>query len=469
MTGEGNSPDLRLLCSQVFTGIGYMHGEDIIASRRKLLFQEAVKMLHSAGIEGEEFKKEMEGLEQLIKLHLDSNGTTATQESADTTAESEETQTSECLPDRDWVNRRFEDGSHYLGQALAGEPDGHGTTTWPTGAAYSGAYVRGKSHGAGKYKRLDGGEYIGAFEQGDFHGKGVFRWPDGRKYSGTWARGRFHGEGTYLGKGGTKTEGHFAHGKRNGYSRETFPDGSFYAGEWKNNSRHGRGTLKKPDGTVLAGEFVNGRLVDPKAAKKTVFQKAKSALVFATLAFLGLSLIQARPADRSFFDILEMRWEQVADLTAKVGFARDPKPTLGTGNGAVMRGIDDMVFYEEDVLLLRQAQFGLAEAEFGFAKVLYRSNSQEAMENAYHYLKRAAAQGHTGALEELGMMYFTGALERRDLARSYVALSLAEMDGEPVSKASFDRILSEMSAEEMASAQEILRACILEGVSTCAF
>ncbi len=160
----------------------------------------------------------------------------------------------------------------------------------------------------------------------------------------------------------------------------------------------------------------------------------------------------------------------LADSSAPLAFTEFEQATLKTDSGGTETSIDDIVLSKEEVVILEAAHNGDINAQFMFAKTLYRSNRDEALGIARGWLNSAASQGHAAALEELGMMYYTAGLgEPRDLALSYATLSLAEMGGEPVSKESFKRLLKEMNSAEMSRAQTFIQNCIKQGLDICMF
>jgi len=352
MPSENELPDLKHLCSQVFSGVGYMHSKEIIASRRVLLFQEAVKLLHFAGVEGKELEREMSVLDDLIENHLSTDGNTRTNEATVKPQKSTKESNSNTKPDRIWAEFTYEDGAHYIGQTLDDKPDGKGTLNWPSGNKYEGDFLNGEPHGEGTLIRSSGSSY-----------------------SGGWYQGKFNGFGKQIREDGTITEGQHIDGKLNGYASEDYPDGSSYKGEWKDNGRHGHGVFKNKKGKVQSGQFVNGRYSPPRSAIWTGFKKAGMAFVFLVVMFGGYSFYQSLYSGVGFFQVLENRRNQVVEIT---GLERFTKISLGTGSGVAMDGIGDMKLYEEDVAVLDTAKNNDPDAQVEFAKVLDLSNTKEA-------------------------------------------------------------------------------------------
>ena len=443
MPSKNELPDLKHLCSQVFSGVGYTHSEEIIASRRTLLFQEAVKILHLAGFEGKELESEMGVLEKLIENHLSTDGNTNTNEAKVKSQKNANESNSTTEPDRTWTDFTYSDGAHYTGQILDGEPNGKGTLSWPSGNEYKGEFLDGEPHGEGALTR-----------------------PSGSAYSGGWCKGKFNGFGKHILHDGTIIEGQYIDGKLHGYASQVSSDGSSYKGEWENNGRHGHGVFTNKKGKIQSGRFVNGQYSPRRSAKWTSFKKVGMACVFLIVLFFGYSFNQSLYSGVSFFHVIEDRRDQIIEY---VNLERYTEVSLGTGSGVAMEDIGDMKLYEEDIAVLDSANSGDLDAQVEFAKILYRSNTKEALDRASDWLQKAASKGNAKAWEELGMMYFTGALGQKDLARAYAALSLAEMTGEYVNKASFNRLLTEMNEQEISQAQIFIQSCITQGFKNCSF
>ena len=84
-----------------------------------------------------------------------------------------------------------------------GNVEGLARCTWPNGAAYEGAFHKGKMHGHGVYKLADGSCYVGQYREGLRHGRGTYKWPDGAVYSGDYEHDKKHGRGTLSHADGT--------------------------------------------------------------------------------------------------------------------------------------------------------------------------------------------------------------------------------------------------------------------------
>jgi TPR repeat protein len=76
---------------------------------------------------------------------------------------------------------------------------------------------------------------------------------------------------------------------------------------------------------------------------------------------------------------------------------------------------------------------------------------------AAQWYRRAARQGEAGAQLNLGEMYASGLGLARDLVQAHFWLSLAAMQGRTWAARRRDRIAAEMSAEELAEAENLAR------------
>lgn len=106
-------------------------------------------------------------------------------------------------------DKKFDDGSYYVGQLKDGVPHGQGVMRWP-----------------------DGGGYEGEWRSGNREGGGRATWPDGRTFSGSWE----HNEpqrGRWTIRDGRTFTGQRVDGLPDGYGTLTLPDGRKLEGDWK--------------------------------------------------------------------------------------------------------------------------------------------------------------------------------------------------------------------------------------------
>lgn len=91
----------------------------------------------------------------------------------------------------------------------AGQRCGHADFASPSGSSYTGEWLDGLMHGAGRLALSNGSVYEGQFLGSLYHGHGTFRSCHGYTYEGEWRDGQMHGQGRY-----------------------TFIDGRIVVGEW---------------------------------------------------------------------------------------------------------------------------------------------------------------------------------------------------------------------------------------------
>ena len=79
-------------------------------------------------------------------------------------------------------------GSVYQGQFSNGKPGGgEGTQLFAaSGDSYTGVWVRGYPHGAGKLTKANGSHYVGQFAKGKMEGTGIFTFANGDVHAGEW-------------------------------------------------------------------------------------------------------------------------------------------------------------------------------------------------------------------------------------------------------------------------------------------
>ncbi|XP_020708134.2 alsin isoform X2 [Athalia rosae] len=152
-------------------------------------------------------------------------------------------------------------------------------------AKYTGRWLNGKPHGAGKLEWTDGRMYVGHFNRGVIHGIGKMEIPTQGIYEGQWKDGQQNGYGTmkyingdiyegYFKDGlpqgyGIKKEGHFmasvasiyigewVAGLKQGYGvMDDITTGEKYLGSWSNNMKHGCGLIVTLDGIYYEGVFM---------------------------------------------------------------------------------------------------------------------------------------------------------------------------------------------------------------------
>ena len=129
------------------------------------------------------------------------------------------------------ARKKDEEAFKYEGERnAAGEREGRGTSTFPDGSTYEGAYKSDQQEGQGTYKCVSGANY-----------------------EGEWRAGMSEGRGTYTTADGDKYEGEFKANYRDGWGTYTFANGHVYDGEYKADKKHGWGTDHYPGGDHYEG------------------------------------------------------------------------------------------------------------------------------------------------------------------------------------------------------------------------
>ena len=139
--------------------------------------------------------------------------------------------------------------------------DCFGTRVFST-STYSGSWLDGKPHGAGKESFLSGEIFTGQFRSGKRHGLGELTSKTGYRYLGQFEDDLRHGLGSELLSNGDHYRGEFKHGKPDGIGELLIARGGRYIGEFKNDKFHGNGRLSyENDSATLEGLWERDRLV----------------------------------------------------------------------------------------------------------------------------------------------------------------------------------------------------------------
>eukprot|EP00756_Hemistasia_phaeocysticola_P023037 Hpha_TRINITY_DN15868_c2_g18::TRINITY_DN15868_c2_g18_i1::g.192161::m.192161 len=118
----------------------------------------------------------------------------------------------------------------------------------PSGACFTGSFLRGKRHGRGLWRATEGVQrYEGEYVNNDHQGWGSYHWSTlGKRYHGQWREGMMSGSGVY----------YFS------------PDGGeFYVGGYHDDVKHGEGFYRyAKDARVTLQQWSHGELVSERSA-----------------------------------------------------------------------------------------------------------------------------------------------------------------------------------------------------------
>ena len=160
-----------------------------------------------------------------------------------------------------FVQKKFENGSVYIGEWENSMKDGRGKCVWPNGDVYDGDWVKDKQHGKGKSTWTAGNSFIGFFENNEKAGLGEYIWIDGSSYIGEWKNNKMNGIGRHRWKDGREYVGEWLIGERQGLGIMTYKNGNRYEGEFKRGKPDGQGVLVEPGGKSVSGLWRDGKLV----------------------------------------------------------------------------------------------------------------------------------------------------------------------------------------------------------------
>ena len=98
-------------------------------------------------------------------------------------------------------------------------------------------------------------------KKGAKSGTGLMRWTSGDTYEGAWLDGKMHGVGRYRkGDGSGKVyDGQWVAHVREGRGVETILHGDRYEGGWHDNAKHGLGHVRYTNGKVRDGRWRAGK------------------------------------------------------------------------------------------------------------------------------------------------------------------------------------------------------------------
>jgi 1-phosphatidylinositol-4-phosphate 5-kinase len=157
-----------------------------------------------------------------------------------------------------YVERGLPNGDFYTGRWLGGAPHGAGKYLWTDGCMYEGEWRRGKATGRGRFSWPSGATYEGEFKDGFMDGSGTYTGAAGDTYRGAWSMNLKHGAGTKRYANGDQYDGGWRAGLQDGHGRYTWRDGAEYAGQWRAGLIHGRGALAWPNGNRYDGGWEDG-------------------------------------------------------------------------------------------------------------------------------------------------------------------------------------------------------------------
>ena len=91
------------------------------------------------------------------------------------------------------VDRKYENGDHYVGEVVNRDLQGKGVYTFANGDRYEGEFFAYRLQGKGIFKHANGDCYEGEFKDSKYNGKGVLTHADGTKEEGIFADGKYVG------------------------------------------------------------------------------------------------------------------------------------------------------------------------------------------------------------------------------------------------------------------------------------
>lgn len=155
-----------------------------------------------------------------------------------------------------FVDEKYEDGSAYLGELIAGVRSGRGTFTYVDGSKYEGEWEDGEKNGYGTQHQANGEIlYTGEWLRGKYHGMGTLHNEKAFKSNEKFDHTNF----SNLNNLWDKYEGEFDHGRWNGLGTIFLTNGEKFVGKFKNGKVHGTGTFYQVGDKEISGEWKENR------------------------------------------------------------------------------------------------------------------------------------------------------------------------------------------------------------------
>ena len=169
----------------------------------------------------------------------------------------------ERLSSKDFKERKYPDGSVYIGDLQGSQKHGYGKLTWGDGDVYEGQWKNDIQSGWGKNFWKEGSSYCGFFSNNVKEGIGQYFWHDKTEYFGEWKGNKIHGIGKYKWNDGKIYLGEWVEGNMQGIGVIMWKDGRKYEGGWHEGKKHGEGVTFYTNGRVSRDLWRHGKIIKP--------------------------------------------------------------------------------------------------------------------------------------------------------------------------------------------------------------
>jgi hypothetical protein len=153
----------------------------------------------------------------------------------------------------------YGNGDKYIGDTVAGRPQGDGKLHFANGDNYQGKFANGAMSGQGTLRYKDGTVLSGVFIDDAPSTQHAFTLAGNRFFKGEF-KNRQPYKGELTTSDGNRYTGEFTNGKLNGHGQLLFKSGESYSGLFTNGARDGIGVSKRGDSDFVQG-WKNGALI----------------------------------------------------------------------------------------------------------------------------------------------------------------------------------------------------------------
>ena len=111
---------------------------------------------------------------------------------------------------------------------------------------------------------------------------------------------------------------------------------------------------------------------------------------------------------------------------------------------------------------------GVSEAQYNLGLIYdYGHGVPQDYKEAVKWYRKSAEQGNPSAQSNLGFMYLTGTAVAQDNVYAHMWWSIAASSGETTAATNRDKVVEEMTKDQIAKAQRLARECVKKNYKDC--